>query len=70
MDITVMLKFPIIIVLLSIFPSMFVNIGFMYLDAPLLTVCIYIYTIAKSSSWVDPFILYNVLLCLSLQYLF
>ena len=67
-DITVMLKPPTIIVLLSIFPSIFVNIGFMYLDAPLLIVCIY--TIAELSCWVDPFILYNALLCLFLQYLF
>ena len=40
-----MLKPPSIIVLMSIFPFIFVNIGFMNLNVPLLIVCIY--TIVK-----------------------
>ena len=42
-----------IILLLSIFPFIVVNICFMYLGAPIFTACIFINVL--SSYWVDPF---------------
>ena len=57
-DVSEVLKFPTIIVLLSIFPFIFVNICFMYLGAPMLGA--YAFSIVISI----PLSLCNVLLCL------
>ena len=46
------LKSPTIIVIMSIYPFMSVNICSMYLGAPMLGTCIF--TIVISSSWIDP----------------
>ena len=52
-DVSVMLKFPIIIVLLSI--SSFVYISFIYLGAPLLGA--HIFTTVLSTCWIDSVII-------------
>ena len=49
------LKFPTVIVLLSIFPFMAISICLIYRDAPVLDACIF--TIVVSSSWIDSLIL-------------
>ena len=54
-DVTGVLKSPTIIVLLSVFPFMFVNICFMYLVAPVLGA--YMFTFVVSSYWIDPLII-------------
>ena len=66
-DISPVLKFPVIIVLCSVSPFMLVNICFMYLDAPMLGA--YIFTIVLLVGSI-PLSLYNVLFCLLLQSLF
>ena len=54
-DVSGTLKSPNIIVLLSIFHIMFVNICIMYLSVPMLGA--YIFTIVLSSCWIGSFII-------------
>ena len=60
-DISGVLTFLTIILLLKISPFMSLNVVFMYLDTPLL--CAYMFTIIISL-WIDPFI---IMQCLSLS---
>ena len=67
-DVSDVLRCIAIIMLLSMSHFMFVNIYFMCLSVPVL--CAYIFTTVISSSWIDHWLLCNVLFSLLLQSFF